>query len=281
MEIKKIGVVGYGFMGSECVQACAQAGYQVVVSEVSKELLSRGMATVSSSLTESVNEGKMPPEDKDAILARISGTTDIRGFSDCDLVVENVFEIIDVKKKVFAELDKVCPEHAIFATNTSVLSIIDIAMETKRPDKVLGIHGRLLTIPVSEIIRTLATSEETLETGKEFVRSLGRDYVIVPDVPGFMINRIWTPFLLNAVRVLEAGIASRDDIDKLFTKGFGLSMGPLASLDYGGLDSMVSGSNALYEETKDPQYAPPVLLKKMVAAGWLGCKSGKGFYDYK
>jgi 3-hydroxybutyryl-CoA dehydrogenase len=281
MVIRKVGVVGCGLMGSECVQACAQAGYQVVVSELSDMLLEKGLSTVNSNLAKSVKEGKMSSDDKNAIQGRISGTTDLSDFFDCDLVVENVFEIIDVKKKVFTELDKICPERTIFVTNTSVLSIIDIAAATNRSDKVLGIHGRLLTVPVSEVIRTLATSQDTLEIAKEFVKSLGLDYVIVPDVPGFMINRIWTPFLLSAVRVLEAGIASRDDIDKFFTKGFGLPMGPLASLDYGGLDSVVAGSNALYEETKDPQYAPPILLKKMVAAGWLGRKSGRGFYQYE
>jgi 3-hydroxybutyryl-CoA dehydrogenase len=267
-------------MGSECVQACAQAGYPVVVLEVNDELLSKGLAVVDSRLTESVNEGILSPRDKDSILARIKGTTDIRDFSECDLVVENVFEVIEVKKEVFAKLGKICPEHTVFVTNTSVLSIIDIARATGRPEKVLGIHGRLLTVPVSEVIRTLATSEETLEIGKEFAESLGLSYIVVPDVPGFMINRIWTPFMLNAVRVLEAGIATRDDIDYFFTKGFGLREGPLEALDNGGLDSVLSGSTALYEETKDPQYAPPVLLKKMVAAGWLGRKSGKGFYDY-
>jgi 3-hydroxybutyryl-CoA dehydrogenase len=281
MEIKKVGVVGCGLMGSEYVQVCAQAGYPVVVSEVSVESLNKGLAVVKSRLTESVKEGKLSPQAKDAILGRIKGTTDIRDLADCDLVEECVPDIMEAKKRVFAELDKICPGHAILATNTSVLSIIDMAMATARPDKVLGIHGAPLFVPISEMVKTLVTSDETLATSQEFVRSLGMSFITVPDVPGFMTNRVWQPFLLSAVRVLEAGIASRDDIDTFFTKGFGLPIGPLAALDRGGLDTVLFAMTSLYEELKDPTYAPPVLLKKMVAAGWLGCKTGKGFYEYK
>ncbi|MDH5695728.1 MAG: 3-hydroxybutyryl-CoA dehydrogenase [Dehalococcoidia bacterium] len=283
MEIKKVGVVGCGVMGSGITQVCAQSGYQVVVSEINEELLDKGLASINKTLTRSVEKGKLSQQDKDAILGRIKGTTDTKDFSDCDLVIEAVIEDMDLKKGVFAELDKVCPKHTILATNTSVLSVIDMAMQTARPEKVLGFHF-MNPVPVMrliEVVKTIATSEETLEAGRDFGKSLGKTIVIAQDTPGFIINRMETPFMLNAIRMLEAKIATPEDIDNAISLGLNQPMGPLALLDLIGIDTVFFAANAMYEELKDPQYAPPSLMRKMVTAGWLGRKTGKGFYEYK
>ena len=272
MDIKKVGVVGCGLMGSEYVQVFAQAGYEVVVAETNEELLKKGLAVI---------EARLSRKDNEIVLARIKGTTDINDFSDCDLVEECVPEDMALKKKIFAGLDKVCPYHTILATNTSALSVLDMARATGRPDKVLGIHGAPLSVTISEVVKTIVTGDETLGTVKQFVRSLGLRFIIVPDVPGFMTNRVQMPFLLAAIRALEAGIATRDEIDNFFTEGLGHPIGPLAAIDRGGLDTVLFLNTAIYEELKDPAYAPPILLKKMVAAGWLGRKTGRGFYEYK
>ena len=282
MKIKKIGVVGCGLMGSGIAQVCAQSGYQVVVSEINDELLNKGLASINSALSRSVDKGKLSQQDKDAVLSRIKGTTNTKDFYDCDLMIEAAIENIDLKRKIFAEIDKICPKQAILATNTSCLSIIDMAMATTRPDKVLGLHffNPVPVMQLIEIVRTVATSDDTLETGKTFGNSLGKTVVIAQDAPGFIVNRLLMPFLLNAIRMLEAGIATREDIDTAMNLGLNHPMGPLALSDLIGLDTIFFIVNAMYEELKDPQYAPPPLMKKMIAAGWLGRKTGKGFYEY-
>jgi len=283
MEIKKVGVVGCGTMGSGITQVCAQSGYQVVVSEINDELLNKGLASINNFLAKSVDKGKLSQQDKDSTLARIKGTTNTKDFSDCDLVIEAAIENMELKKKMFAELDKICPKQTILATNTSCLSIIDLAMETSRPDKVLGLHfmNPVPLMRLLEIVKTIATSDETLETGKTFGASLGKTIVLAIDTPGFIVNRLLMPFLLNAFRMLEAGIATREDIDTAINLGLGHPMGPLTLADLIGLDTTLFVCEAMYEEFKDPQYAAPPLLKKMVTAGWLGRKTGKGFYEYK
>ncbi|MFC1902202.1 3-hydroxyacyl-CoA dehydrogenase family protein [Chloroflexota bacterium] len=281
MEIKKIGVVGCGLMGSRLVQTCAKYGYEVIVSELNDEVLNRGLEEIRQRLSQDLTQGRLTSSARESVLANINGTTDIRDFADCDLAIETVTENVDLKKRVFRELDKACPEHAVLATNTSAASIIDIAMETARPQKVLGIHGDALNVPVTEIVKTIVTSEETLDIGKKFVESLGKTFIIVPDVPGFLVNRLWNPFMLNAIRAVEAGIATAEDIDHFFTKGFGLPIGPLTAADYGGLDTLLYTANNIYTDLRESQYMPPVLLKKMVAAGQLGVKTGKGFYEYE
>ncbi len=283
MEIKKVGIVGCGLMGSGIAQVCAQSGYQVVVLEINDALLNKGLASINSFLAKSVEKGKLSQQDKDSVLGRIKGTTNTRDFSDCDLMIEAVIENIDLKKKIFAELDKICPKHAILATNTSCLSIIDLAMVTSRSEQVLGIHffNPVPLMKLVEIVRTVATGDETLEAGKKFGESLGKVAVIAQDAPGFIVNRLMIPFLNNAIRMLESGVATREDIDTGANLGLGHPMGPLTLTDLIGLDTTFFITNAVYEETKDPQYAPPTLLKKMVAAGWLGRKTGKGFYEYK
>ena len=283
MEIKKVGVVGCGTMGSGITQVCAQSGYQVVVSEINDELLTKGLALINSALTKSVDKGKIYQQDKETMLNRIKGTTSTKDFYNCDLVIEAANENMELKKKIFAELDKICPEHAILASNTSCLSITDMAMATNRPDRVLGLHffNPAPVMKLLEIIKTTATSEKTLKASRDFGNSLGKTVVIAQDTPGFIVNRLMVPFLLNAICMLEAGVATREDIDTAGNLGLGHPMGPLTLADFIGLDVVLAIADAMFEKFKEPQYAPPVLLKKMVATGWLGRKTGKGFYEYK
>lgn len=282
MEIKKVGVVGCGQMGGGITQVCAQSGYHVVVSEINEELLNKGLASINSSLTKGVEKGKITRQDKDTALTRIKGTTNMKDFSECDLVIEAAVENMEVKKKIFTEMDKACPEYTILASNTSGLSIINLAMATARPDKVLGMHF-FYPPPIMkliEIIRAIVTSEETFEAGKEFGKSLGKTIVIAKDTPGFIVNRLMVPYILNAIRMLEAGVATREDIDTGITLGLNHPLGPLALADFIGLDILLNVANNSYEDFKDPQYAAPVLLVKMVTAGRLGRKTGQGFYGY-
>ena len=283
MEIKQVGVVGCGQMGGGITQVCAQSGYPVIVSEINEELLNKGLTAINSSLTKAVAKERITQQDKDATLARIKGTTDMKDFSNCDLVIEAAIENLDLKKKIFVELDKICPKPAILATNTSCLSIIDIAISTTRPDKVLGLHffNPPPAMKLMEIIKTIATSDETLEIGKNFGKSLGKTAIIAKDAPGFIVNRLMVPQILNAIRMLEAGVATKEDIDTGLTLGLNHPLGPLGLADLVGLDTLYFIANSIYDEFKDPQFASPTLLKKMVTAGWLGRKTGKGFYDYK
>ena len=281
MEIKKVGIVGCGMMGSNWSQICAQNGYEVIVSDVNDVLLNKGLARIKLRLMEDVSKDKLSERDKNAILARIKGTTDPQDFSACDLVIETVTERMDVKKNIFVELDKICPSYVVLATNTSVLSILDMAMVTSRPDKVVGIHADPLLFPAIEVIKTLVSSSEALDVAAIFVRSLGKHAFLCNDIPGFIGNRLLLPHLFNIVRLLEAGIATREELDIAGKMFLFFPEGPLALMDIAGLDTFVLAGNALYEDLKEPQYAPPLLLKKMVTAGWLGCKTGKGFYDYE
>lgn len=282
MEIKKVGVVGCGLMGSGIVMVSAQAGFQVVVSEINDQLLSKGLASIDKFLSKSVEKGKLSQADKDTVIGRIKGTTNMGDFKDCDLVVEAAIENMDLKKKIFAELDKVCAPQAILATNTSCLSIIDMAMATRRPDKVVGLHffNPVPIMALLEIIRTIATSDDTLESAKQFGKAVGKTIVIARDTPGFIVNVLMMPFLLDGIRMYDSGVATREDIDTAVKLGLNHPLGPLALADLIGLDTVLFISNAIYEEYKDPKFAAPPLLKKMVTAGWLGRKSGKGFYKY-
>jgi len=282
MEIKKIGVVGCGTMGSGIAQVSAQSGYEVVVLENNEELLKKGISFISSFLTKGVEKGKVSQQDKDSALARIKGTIEYKDFDDCDLVIEVVNENISLKKEIFVQLDKVCPDHAILASNTSSLSIIDMASVTNRPEKVLGLHfmNPVPLMKLLEIVKSIATSDVVLETCKEFGKSLGKTVIVAKDTPGFIVNYLQYPFRLNAIRMLERGLANKEDIDAAATLALGHPMGPLALQDLVGLDVTYAGTMAVYEETGDPNFLPPVLMKKMIAAGWLGRKTGKGFYEY-
>jgi 3-hydroxybutyryl-CoA dehydrogenase len=283
VEIKKVGVVGCGAMGAGIAQLCAQSGYQVVVSEINDDFLKKGLASIEKALARLVEKSKISQQDKDATMARIKGTTKTKDFSDCDLMIEVAIENLDLKKKIFAELDAVCPKHTILGTNTSCLSIIDMAVMTKRPDKVVGLHffNPAPVMKLLEIVKTIATSNETIEASKKFGQSLGKTTVIAQDKPGFIVNRLWLAYLLHAIRLYEEGIASREDLDNAIMTGLNYPMGPLTLADLTGLDVVLFVANALYEQLKDPRYVAPTLLQKMVAAGWLGRKTGKGFYDYK
>ncbi len=283
MDIKKVGIVGCGIMGSGIAQVCSQAGYDVVVMDATQEYLDKGMAAMDKFMAKSVEKGKMTAEVKKAIQSRIKGTLTLEDFSDCDYVVEAVVEDVKAKQDVFRELDKVCPKHAILASNTSTISVINIAAATNRPDKVIGTHfsNPVPIMKVVEVINTIATSDETTAATRAFLDSLEKTMVVSKDVPGFLSNRILTPFLLNAIRMVEAGVGTKEDIDTLITQGLRHPMGPLTLLDLIGIDTVYRGASAIYEETKDPQYFPPPLMKQMVVAGWHGRKTGKGFYEYK
>jgi len=283
MEIKTVGVVGCGLMGSGIAEVCARAGYQVIVREVNDQLLQKGLGRIQKSMSKGVSRGKLTQEEMDAAWARIKGTTDMADLAPCDLVIEAVIENMEVKKQVFAELDRLLAPHAIIASNTSSLCITEMAAVTQRPDKVLGIHffNPVPVMPLIEFVRTILTSDETMQVAQQFAQSLGKTTVTAPDQPGFIVNRLLVPYLLDAVRIYEAGLASREDIDTAIKLGLNHPMGPLTLLDFVGLDTCLFIADAMYEEFKDPRYAAPPLLRRMVLAGHLGRKSGKGFYDYQ
>jgi len=283
MEIQKVGVIGCGQMGGGIVQTCAQAGFDVRVTEVNDTFLEKGMNNIKSVLSRNVEKGRMTKEEMEAVLGRIHGSTKTTDFADRDLVIEAVIENMDMKKKILAELDKICPPSAILATNTSCLSIIDMAVMTKRADKVLGIHffNPVPVMKLVEVVKTIATSQETISAGKQFGEKCGKKVVIAQDSPGFIVNRLMIPFILNAIHMMDSGIASKEDIDAGINLGLNHPMGPLALADLIGLDTVFFIANAMYAELRDPQFVAPPLLGKMVTAGWLGRKTGKGFYDYK
>jgi 3-hydroxybutyryl-CoA dehydrogenase len=280
--IKKVGVVGCGQMGSGIVQVSAQSGYSVLVSEISRELLDKGLGSIKFSLDRSVNKERITQQERDDTIARIEGTTDMGNFSSCDLVIEATVEDLELKKQIFNALDKVCPAGTILATNTSCLPISEMAAETGRPEKVLGLHffNPVPVMNLIEIIQTDATSEETLEAGKEFGKSLGKTIVLVKDSPGFIVNRLVSPQIVNAIRLLESGVATKEDIDTAMKLGLNYPMGPLELADLIGLDTVLFIVNAIHDKLHEEQYAAPKLLKDLVEAGQLGRKTGKGFYDY-
>jgi len=282
MEIKRVGVVGCGFMGSGIVQVAAQAGYEVVVSDISEEVLEKGLSSVEYFVSRGVEKGRITKNEKEATISRIRGTTQIKDFTDSDLVIEVVPEDLELKKRVFAQLDEVCPPDTILATNTSCLPVIELAMATKRPDKVVGLHF-FVPVPLNrllELVRTARTSDETLDVARKFGQSLGKEVILAQDTPGFIFNYLLIPWQLNAIRLLERGAASAEEIDKSMTLGLKYPIGPLGLADFNGLDVLYMISTAIHEETKDPQFVPPILLRRMVASGYLGRKTGRGFYNY-
>lgn len=282
VETKTVGVVSCGVMGSGIAQVCAQAGYQVVVSEINEELLNKGLASINLFLAKGVERGKVTVEDKEAALNRIKGATNARDFSSCDLVIEAVPENMELKKKVFAQLGEICSKESILATNTSVLSVIDMAVVSGRPSKVVGLHF-FNPVPIMrpvEVVRTILTSNETMDIAKAFVESLGKTIVVAKDTPGFIVDRLSIAFILNAIRMLEAGVATAEDIDRAVSLGLNHPMGPFQLADLVGLDTLVAVSTSLYEQLGDPQYTLPTIVRKMVTAGWLGRKTRRGFYEY-
>ncbi len=282
MEIKKLGVLGFGQMGSGIGQVFAQSGYEVIAVDSIKGMIDKGLKGIEKRLAGRVEKGKLSQIEKDTILGRIKTSLKMEDLADCDLIEEAVPEDLELKKQTLAELDKICKKETIFGSNTSGLSVTDMAAATKRPDKVLGIHfhNPAPVMQLLELVKTIMTSADTIEAVRKWGATLGKTVVVAPDVGGFIVTRLFTPFLLGAVRMLEAGIATRDEIDTSMKLAVNHPMGPLEVVDFIGLDTELSIAETLYEETKDPKYAPPLLLKKMVTAGWLGRKTGKGFYEY-
>jgi len=283
MEIKKVGVVGCGFMGAGIVQVCAQSGYEVTVAETSEQILSKGIATIEYYLGLGVEKGRISQQDKDSTRSRIKGSITLEGLNDRDLVIEAIPEDMERKKKIFVKLDRICPGHTILCSNTSCLSVTELARATSHPDRVIGTHF-LSPVPRSkllEIVRADTTSEETLATVKEFGRSLGKEILVAKDTPGFIFNYLLLALTGAAVRLLENGVASAEDIDKSMTLGLGHTIGPLALADFNGLDVGYMVGRAMYERSKDPCLAPSTILKELVDSGRLGRKTGEGFYKYK
>jgi 3-hydroxybutyryl-CoA dehydrogenase len=280
VKIEKVGVVGAGIMGAGIVQVCAQSGYQVVVSEINDELLQKGLGTVDKFLGRAVEKEKITAAQKDEITGRIQGTTDPKDFNGCDLVVEAAIENLELKKQIFKQLDEICPPHALLTSNTSSMTITEMAAATKRMDKVAGLHffNPVPVMRLVEIVTTIVSSEETVKTLREFSESLGKTVVIAKDTPGFIVNRLLVPYLLHAIRLYESGLASIQDIDTAIELGLNHPMGPFRLLDILGNDTTLFIAENMFNEFKDPLYAAPVLLKRMVAAGILGRKSGRGFY---
>lgn len=283
MTIRKVGVVGCGLMGGGIAQTCAQAGYETVVREVNQQLLDKGMARIQGNWDMLAGKGKLTQGQVDEYRTRLHGTVNQEDFADCDLAIEAVLENMEEKLRLFPALDKILKPDALILSNTSSLSVTQMGAVTKRPDKVCGLHffNPAPVMKLVEIVRTISTSEETVETVRQFAISLGKTPVLAKDTAGFIVNFLLIPYLLAAIRMLENGQATRDDIDTAMKLGCGYPMGPFTLLDYVGLDTTMWAAEAIYDEYKDPLYAPPPLLRRMVASGMYGKKSGRGFYDYQ
>ncbi|MFM7225219.1 MAG: 3-hydroxyacyl-CoA dehydrogenase family protein [Actinomycetota bacterium] len=282
MSIARVGIVGSGIMGSGIAEVAAKAGYEVVLRSRQQSSADAMVAALAKSLDKQVERGRLEAADRDTIFGRVSAVTDLSGLATCDLVIESVVEDLDAKKQVLTELDHVCPEHTILATNTSTLPVVEMAMTTSRPDRVCGIHffNPATAMKLVEVVRAITSSDETIAAAKAFATSCGKDAVEVRDQAGFIVNALLFPYLNNAIRLYDAGVATRDDIDAAMKGGCNFPMGPLELLDLVGLDTSLAILEALYAEFKDPNYAPAPLLRRMVSADRLGRKSGTGFYDY-
>jgi len=282
MKIKKVGVLGCGLMGAGIAEVAARAGYETVVREVSESLLEKGMGRIRGSLGRAVEKGKLEAAELDSALGRLSGTVDLEDLSACDLVIEAIVENLDEKKKIFGALDRLTGEHSIFTTNTSSLTVTQLAATTSRPDRLLGLHffNPVPVMKLVEVVRTLLTSDEAFAAAWSFVESLGKEPVACKDNSGFIVNRLLVPYLLDAIRALEEGVGSVEDIDKGMKLGCGYPMGPFTLLDFVGLDTTYYIADIMFEEYRERRFASPPLLKQMVQAGRLGRKSGRGFYDY-
>ncbi|MEX1127908.1 MAG: 3-hydroxybutyryl-CoA dehydrogenase [Vicinamibacterales bacterium] len=282
MAIKTVGVLGCGLMGSGIAQVCAASGYRTIVREVEQGLLDKGLGRTKKFLNDGVEKGKVTAEARDTTLANLSGTTSFEDLKDCDLIIEVIIENLEEKAKAFAALEAVVGQHTIFCSNTSSLCITELAARTTRPDRFAGLHffNPVPLMKLVEVIRGLTTSDETYQTVFAFAQSLGKEPITAPDTPGFIVNRLLVPYLLDAIRAHEHGLGTVEDIDKGMKLGTGYPMGPFTLLDYVGLDTTYYIANIMFEEYREPAYAPPPLLKRMVLAGRLGRKSGQGFYKY-
>ena len=282
MTVKRVGIVGSGIMGAGVAETAAKAGHEVILRSRHQETADAMLASLEKSLSKQVEKGRLSEEDRDSTVARVTATSDLHALKDCDLVLESVVEDLTVKKHLFNELDRICQDGAILATNTSTLPVIEMAIETRRPEKVCGVHffNPAPMMSLVEIVRPLTASDETIAEATAFAEACGKTPVQVKDQAGFIVNALLFPYLNNAVRILENGVATKDDIDNAMKGGCNFPMGPLALLDLVGLDTSLAIIDALYDEFKDPNYAAVPLLRRMVSAGYLGRKSGQGFYDY-
>jgi len=280
--IKTVGVLGCGLMGSGIAQVCAQSGYQTIVRETDEPTLGKGLARIRTFLDEGVNRGKVAPGARDTAFAHLSGTTSFADLVGCDLIIEAIVEDINEKRAAHEALDALVDDHVILCSNTSSLCITELAAATKRPDRFAGLHffNPVPLMKLVEVVRALSTSDDTYRTVFAFATSLGKEPITAPDRPGFIVNRLLVPYLLDAIRAYEQGLGSVEDIDKGMKLGCGHPMGPFELLDFVGLDTTYYIANIMFDEFREPVYAPPPLLKRMVLAGWLGKKSGRGFYEY-
>jgi 3-hydroxybutyryl-CoA dehydrogenase len=282
VEIKKVGVCGLGLMGHGIAQVAAQAGYEVVAKEVDDDRVAKGIGKIEKQLARSVEKGKLEQSAADEIRGRIQTTTGFDGFEDCDLVIEAITENLGLKLDLWRELDGLVKDDAVFATNTSSLSVIDQAAATKRPNQFIGLHffNPAQVMPLLEVVQTVTTDEASLKTGFEFGESLKKTLVHAKDKTGFIVNRLLVPYMLDAVRAYEEGVGSIEEIDIAMKAGANHPMGPLTLLDFVGLDTTKSIADIMFDEYRERRFAAPPTLRKMVAAGWYGRKSGRGFYDY-
>jgi 3-hydroxybutyryl-CoA dehydrogenase len=282
MAIQKVGVAGCGLMGSGIAQACAMAGFTTVVREVNQDLLDKGLKGIEKNLGRLEEKGTITEAAKDEIRGRLKGTTGIESLKDCDLIIEAIIENLPAKHELFRVLDEICPKQTIFASNTSSLTITEIATATKRPQRFLGLHffNPVPVMKLVEVVKTIATDPAVYEEMVAFGAKLGKTPVRANDSTGFIVNRLLVPYLLDAIRALEEGVGSIEDIDNSMKLGCGHPMGPLTLLDFVGLDTTYYIANIMFEEFRERRFAPPPLLKRMVLAGWNGRKAGRGFYDY-
>ena len=281
-EVTSVGVIGAGVMGSGIVEVCARAGLRTVFLEAEDEFVSAGRQRIERSLSHAVERGKLGAEERDEVLERISGTTDVGDLADVDLVIEAATEDPEIKRALFVRLDEVIRPEVVLASNTSSIPIVELGAVTQRPDRVVGMHffNPVPVMDLIEIVRSIATSDETVEFARAFGAVLGKETVLSRDRAGFIVNTLLVPYLNSAVRMLDEGFASREDIDTAIRLGLAHPMGPLTLMDLIGLDTCLHIADVLYEEFRDPAFAPPPLLKRMVTAGRLGRKSGRGFYEY-
>jgi len=286
MDIRKVGVLGCGLMGSGIAQVCATAGFDVTVLEVEQKYLDKGFAGIEKSLAKfaerPVEKGGITPQQKDEIRARLKGTTKMENLADCDIVIEAIIENVEEKKKMYASLDGIVKKDAIFASNTSSISVTELLTATKRPERFIGMHffNPVPLMKLVEVVKTIATSPAIYDAAYEFAKKLGKVPVRTSDRTGFIVNRLLVPYLLDAIRAYEEGVGTIESIDNAMKLGCGYPMGPFALLDFVGLDTTYYITHVMYDEFKERRFASPPLLKRMVMAGWYGRKSGRGFYDY-
>ena len=281
-EVRRVGVLGCGLMGSGIAEISAKAGFETHVREVNDQLVDKGRASISKSLDKAVEKGKLEAAARAAAMEKLAFTTSLEELKDCDIIIEAVTEDLALKNEMFGTLDKVCQPHAIFASNTSSLTVADMAAATSRPERVLGLHffNPVPVMKLVEVVRTIATSDEASGTAFEFVRKLGKEPVEAKDASGFIVNRLLVPYMLDAIRCLEQGLASIEDIDKSMVLGTGYPMGPFTLSDFVGIDTLYRIAEIMFDEFREPRFAPPPLLKRMVTMGYYGRKTKRGFYDY-